>query len=663
LADVVGASINPLDAVVPLRHLLSGVSCRTEEVLNIDLARNDVEFLGENSQNCRLGYDHLVLACGNAANLNVVPGMADHAFPLKSIGDAVALRSHIMEQMERAETSADRERRLWHLSFVVVGGGYSGTEAAGEINDLVRDSARYFRHFRAEDVTVTLIHSRDHILPEIDGDLREFARKKMEQAGVRILLNARVASATVEGVALSGGGFVRGGTIVCTIGNSTAPIVERLAVPKEKGRLLTEPDLRLRGLTNVWAIGDCAQIVNAHDGAPSPPTGQFAERQGQSCAQNIARMLRSAPTRPFSFKPIGQLCSIGGQSGVAEFMGVRLSGLLAWFMWRGVYLFKLPSWARRFQVGFDWFWLLLFPRDLAHVRARQTDRVSRAHYQAGDLIISRNEVPSGFYVVENGEVEIVKVTEEGQLDDVITVLGPGSFFAEGALLGNEPLGFSVRARTAVEVMVMGRNVFAQVSKSLIPFRDALAQTLNRRSIDLWKLRPAVHALLKEVPVRELMDPIPKPLLQISSTMDDVARAFVEHPHDVFYVASDSRRLEGVITMTDWLRALSSGAMPETSVSEIMVKRPVAINAEDDAAVAATVLREHNLKSLPVVEHDDRRLAGCLRARRLIAHVFDQVVRLGLSPASAPETSQSVAGTGAGVIHGAPVAPGVDILPK
>src|SRR5262245_50728905 len=191
LADVIGSSVNPLDVVVPLRQLLSRIHCRTEEVTSVLPETNEVEYQSSDGQTCRLSYDHLVLACGSVANLNAVPGMADHAYPLKTIGDAIALRSHVMEQMEKAETSVQPERRRWHLSFVVVGAGYSGVEAAGEINDLVRSSARYFQNFRAEDVTVTLIHSRDEILPEIGRPLRQFARRKMEKARVKIRLNSR----------------------------------------------------------------------------------------------------------------------------------------------------------------------------------------------------------------------------------------------------------------------------------------------------------------------------------------------------------------------------------------------------------------------------------------------------------------------------------------
>jgi NADH dehydrogenase len=183
-----------------------------------------------------MAFDHAVLACGAAVNLTMVPGMADHAFPLKSVGDAMALRFHVMEQLEKAEVCDDPERRRWYLSFVVVGGGFTGVETAGEINDLIRASARYYGNFRAPDVMVTLVHSRDHILPEVSPTLREFARTKMEQAGIRIVLNARAVSATAEGVELHDGRVLRGATVVCTIGTTAPLLVHRLDVSKERGR-------------------------------------------------------------------------------------------------------------------------------------------------------------------------------------------------------------------------------------------------------------------------------------------------------------------------------------------------------------------------------------------------------------------------------------------
>jgi NADH dehydrogenase len=623
LAEVVGSSINPLDCIVPLRQLLPSVFCRAEEVRNIDIANRQIEYQSADSPSSRMNYDHLVVACGNSTNLNVVPGMADHAFALKTLADAAKLRSHVMAQMEQAEVSEAVERRCWRLTVLVVGGGYSGVEAAGEINDLLRDSARYFRNWTRSDVKVVLIHSRSEILPEISAGLRQFARNKMERAGVQFVLEARVTSVTPEGVGLQGGQFIRGGTIVCTIGSSSAPIAERLTLPKEKGRLVTDPDMRLKGVSNVWALGDCAWIVNSLNNQPSPTTGQFAERQGKQCALNIIRVLRGQPTRPFRFKQLGELCSIGGHSAVADLLGFQLSGFLAWFAWRGIYLFKLPSFGNRLQVGFDWAWLLIFPRDLAYIRTEQTERVSHAHYDAGDFIFRKGDAPTNFYVLEKGEVEILRATD-GAGEDVVAVLGAGSFFGERALVDNRPRVMSVRARTPVEVLVMGRNVFTQVSGALTPFRDALAQTLNRRTVDTWKGRPDIYDLLHRSSIRDLIEPVPQPLLKPTATLGEVSRAFVEYGHEFFYVSSDGQTLEGVVTITDLVRGGFNRNNEPPRLSDFMTKEPVVVAADDHCGVAADAIREYRLKSLPVVDQKgSRKVIGCLRIRRLMAYVLKE----------------------------------------
>lgn len=356
-----------------------------------------------------------------------------------------------------------------------MGGGFTGAEAAGEVNDLVRSSARYFRCWNEEDVKVILVHSHDQILPEISPKLREFARQKMEKAGVTIRLNARVSLATPDGLGLQGGEFIKGGTIICTVGSSSAPVAERLPVPKEKGRILTEPDMRMRGQQYEWAVGDCAFIMNTSNNQPSPTTGQFAERQGGQCAKNIIRTLRGEPTRPFCFKPLGELCSIGGHKGVADLIGMQVSGFIAWFIWRGVYLFKMPSWARRVQVGFDWAWLLLYPRDLAHVRTSRTERVRHAHYRAGDVIVEKGDPATNFYIIEKGAVDVIGTTNPDRPGGAIATLGPGSFFGEKILVSNAPPVATVKARTDVDLLVMDKSAMTEISGVIGPVREALAQ--------------------------------------------------------------------------------------------------------------------------------------------------------------------------------------------
>lgn len=624
LADAVGSSLSLDDVIVPLRQLLPGVQCRTEEVRNVNLEASRIEHDGYDGLPRTLSYDQIVIASGNVSNLNVVPGMADHAFPLKTVGDAAVLRTHILQQLEKAEVCDDAEKRRWFLSFIVVGGGYSGVETAGEINDLVRSSRKFFANIRDDEISVTLIHSRDQLLPEISPPLREFARMKMEKAGVTMRLNVRVQLATGEGVGLPDG-FVHGGTIVCTIGSTIAPVVDRLATPKEKGRILTEPDMRLRGCTNAWAIGDCAAIVNAHDGQLSPPTGQFAERQGRQCAENIVRALSGEPTRPFRFKLLGQLCSIGGHSAVAEMFGFRLSGFWAWFTWRGVYLFKLPAWSRRIQVGFDWAWLLLFPRDLSHIKTEVTDRVGHAHYEPGDYIIRQGEPPASFYVIEQGEVEVVRSTNDNPEGEVIAMIGAGSFFGEQALLSQQPRTASVRARTPVEVVVMGRNVFTTISASLAPLRQALTQALTRRSTKFWTQRPDALRVLRELRLEDFIEPAPTPLLDPKVTLIEVMRVFARHNPDFFYVSADGISLDGVITLTDLLKAQGQGLPADAPAGSFMSKNPVAIAQTDSAVVAASAFRENGLKYLPVIaDQQSRRMVGFIRARKLMASVMQRV---------------------------------------
>lgn len=480
LAEVAGASINPDAVAAPLRQMLPGVKHRTEEVERVFLGASEVEYAGDDGKLRRMGYDHIVLAVGSVVNLGMVPGMADHAFPLKTIGDAMALRAHVMHKLEQAEVCEDAERRKWYLSFVIVGGGFSGVETAGELNDLARESCRFFQNFCGDDVSVTLVHSREQILPEVTPTLREFARAKMERAGIRMALNARVALATSEGVGLKDGTMIRGATVVCTIGTTMPPVVERLDAPKEGGRLLTEPDMRLQGRQNAWATGDCARVMNAYDNQPSPTTAQFAVRQGKQVARNIVRAVRGEGTEPFRFKPLGQLCAIGGRRAVAELFGMKLSGFFAWFLWRTVYLMKMPSVARKIKVGLDWAWDLFFARDLAYVKTGTSERVSNAYYRPGDYVFHAGDPAGNFYVIEKGEVEILKAPGGDAPEEVVAVLGPGDFFGEMALMDHRPRSASVRARTAIEVVILGRDVFTQISGALKPLREIVVEAARRR---------------------------------------------------------------------------------------------------------------------------------------------------------------------------------------
>ena len=618
LAEVVGASINPEAVATPLRQMLPGVQCRTEDVQRIDLDRAEVVYESHDGQLRHMPYDHVVLACGAAVNLGTVPGMADHALPLKTIGDAIALRSHVMQQLEKAEVCDDPVRKRWYLSFLVVGGGFSGVEVAGEINDLVRGSTRFFPNMAREDITVTIIHSRAQLLPELPPTLREVARTKMEQAGIALCLQARVACVTPEGVGLQDGRLLRGATVVCTIGNATPAVIERLDVPKEGGRLLTQADMRLLGCDNAWAIGDCAHIVNAYNHEPSPATGQFAERQGRQAAENILRVVHGRPTRPFTFRPLGQLCAIGGHRAVAEVRGLRLSGFLAWVLWRGVYLLKLPSWSRRAKVGLDWAWELFFARDLAHPRAQPTERVSRAYYQPGDYIFRQGEPAMNFYAIERGEVEVLQTMDGTEPATLLNILGAGDFFGEMALIDDQPRSASIRARTAVEVLVMGRHVFTQISSALGSFHALLTEVIQKRRTSLWQHLPRAQDRLSQYALSTFIEPFSAPSLTPESTFVEAITWFDTNNLDFCCVLDDRHGLCGLLRRPDVVRAIEMGAQHHTPVHHFMAKEPVAMTPGDSSVLAAVTMRDHGCTQLPVIDRHDRRLHGYVRAERLLS---------------------------------------------
>jgi NADH dehydrogenase len=634
LADVAGASIHPDSAAATIRQMLPGVDCSTETVESIDVPAGQIEFQNDQGQLEQTNYDHLVIACGAESNLGIIPGMSDHAFPFKTMRDAVALRSHIIDQLETAEACREPQRRQFHLSFVIIGGGFSGVELAGEVNDLIRDSTRFYRNFTESDISMTLVHNQDQILPEVSPTLRDFALKKMQRAGIKVLLKTSAAAATPEGVGLQDGSLIRAATVVCTIGTTPSPIVQHLAgVKKERGRVVTDPDMRLAGLPNVWAVGDCAYITNAFDNKPSPTTGQFAEREGRQAAENIVRVLRGEPTRPFYFKPLGQLCSIGGRRAVAEMFGFRVSGLLAWFMWRSVYLLKLPSWSRRIRVGTDWAWDILFPRDLGAFSANPSQHVSRAYYRPGDFIYRRGDPATLFYAIEQGEVELLRSADTAQAETPFAILGPGDFIGEAALRRRESYLSSMRARTVVRVVVMSRDAFSEHAGTMAPLRDIVAEAVKRRAENVWLHFPDAKNALSREPLSTFLEAVPAETLKPDSTLEQAVGLLAKSTSGCLFILDGQQSLWGVSNGTDLTLAAQMIAYKQTVTPEeiknvklrdFVSSEPVTVSAEASSLVAATTMLEHGLTWIPVVASKiDGHLKGFVRMDKMSFWLLQQ----------------------------------------
>jgi NADH dehydrogenase len=380
LAEVAASGLEPTHISTPLRTSLRRTRIINGQVTQIDLESRCIRIAtsdlapdnGVPSWDTEIGYDQLVLALGAVTNYLGLENVQAVSFGLKSLADAIAIRNHIIDMFERADREPDAETRRSLVTFVVAGGGFAGAELAGALNDFARGMLLYYPNIPPEEVQIILIHSRDRILPELSEPLAAYALEHMQQRGVTFKLNTRVSDAQYGLVTLNSGEEIRSHTLTWTAGTTPNPLLQMLPVERNKrGAVYVEGTMALAGYPGVWALGDCAEVPNAYDDSPSPPTAQFALRQARTLAHNIHASLHEQSLKPFSFESLGVLCVVGHHTACAEltipFSGgrtMRFAGLFAWLLWRGIYLSKLPGLDRKVRVLADWVIELFFPRDI-----------------------------------------------------------------------------------------------------------------------------------------------------------------------------------------------------------------------------------------------------------------------------------------------------------
>jgi NADH dehydrogenase len=374
LAEVAGGSLEASHISTPLRtslHRTEFVRGQAESV-DFDQGVVRVSSVGGNFGSARdLPFDHLVLALGSVSNYFGAGNIERHSLDFKTLLDASRIRNHVIEMFERADREPDPEIRRALVTFVVAGGGFAGVELAGAINDFSRGISADYPTIAADEIRVLLVHSRDRILPELSESLATYARDRMAARGVEFRLSTRVLDAQTGQVTLSDG-IVRTQTLIWTAGTSPNPLVKSFGLETDKrGAAVVDSTMAVAGRPGVWALGDCAAVKDGVNAKACPPTAQFAIRQGRTLARNIARALKGKPAAPFHFNSLGSLCVVGHQTACAELTipfarnkTVRFSGLLAWMMWRGIYVSKLPGLERKARVLLDWTFEIFFPRDI-----------------------------------------------------------------------------------------------------------------------------------------------------------------------------------------------------------------------------------------------------------------------------------------------------------
>lgn len=369
LAEVASSSLEPTHISSPLRTSLKRTTIVRRRVAAIDLTKRLVHLepdpMASSAERNELPFDHLVLALGAVSNYLGLAGVEENSFDFKTLLDAIRIRNHVIDLFERADREPDPATRQAMLTFVIAGGGFAGVELAGGLNDFARGMLIYYSHIPPAEVQVILVHARDHILPELSEALGDYALARMTERGVTFKLNVRVAAARRGLVELSSGEEIRTDTLVWTAGVKPNPVLQSLAIPLDKrGAIPVGSTLAVADYPGVWALGDCAAVTDGKTGQPCPPTAQFALREAYTLAHNIHASVYGRPLKPFHFDAIGALCVVGHQTACAEIKGLRFSGLLAWLMWRAIYLSKLPGLERKVRVLVDWLIELFFPRDI-----------------------------------------------------------------------------------------------------------------------------------------------------------------------------------------------------------------------------------------------------------------------------------------------------------
>ncbi|MBI1369545.1 MAG: NAD(P)/FAD-dependent oxidoreductase [Planctomycetes bacterium] len=376
LVEAGTGSLEPRHTVVSLRKFLKKTKIRTAEVTGIDLAARRVTAERSDGQPMHFDYDHLVFALGSVTRLPDVPGLREHGFELKSLADAVGLRDRAIELLELADACDDPERRKALLHMVIVGANFSGVELAGEFHVFMRHAARLYPNVSPDECGVTLVEREDRILPALDRSLADYAADHLRGRGVNIRLKQSVTAIGPESATIDNGDTLAAHTVVWTAGIAPNPLIARTGLPTDpRGYIRCERDLRVEGYDHVWAIGDSAVNKDA-DGHAYPATAQHAVRQGKHLAANLRAVLRGEPTRPCEITNMGSLAALGCRTAVAQVFGFRIAGFPAWFMWRTVYLMKIPGWGRRIRIALDWTINLIFSHEYVQLglhRARSDD--------------------------------------------------------------------------------------------------------------------------------------------------------------------------------------------------------------------------------------------------------------------------------------------------
>ena len=570
LAEVAGGTLSPSHVVNPIRRLCRHVAVYTGTVTKIDLDTRHLYLeAGAFSHNIPVTFERLFLALGAEIDLSRVPGMTEHAYLMQNVGDALRIRFTIISRCEEANLTSDAEAKRRLLTFVLVGGGYSGVETAGQILDLLRSINRYYRNIQPYDFRVVLVHSRAHILPTLSPHLGSYAADCLRQSGMDILLQRRVKAITASRVYLDNGQSIDSNTVISTVGNAPHSLVcklcQRYNIPHQRGRIITNNTLQVASHPYLWAAGDCAHVPQANGSSSCPPTAQFAIRQGLLAGRNLLNDINNRPLKPFTFKGAGELAAIGHFKAVAHIFGVNISGFPAWFLWRTLYLMKLPGFERKLRVMLDWTLDLFFPKDINLINPQGTETFSTINLNKGDCLFNAGDPPFHLYCVIQGRIDLLENNR------VVRSIEPGDFLGERALTKELPYIYTaIAAEPNTKVSALDAKVFQSLIRSSVELKRIFRRSGERYKTadEIAKIKKRLTPEMLQKAASEIMQP-QLATLRETTTLAEALSLLKQYRHSSYPVLSADGKLTGVLQRDDIFSFLkSSNVTMDTPVSRI-----------------------------------------------------------------------------------------------
>jgi len=364
LPDVAGGLVDARFVAIPLANALRGVQAIRGRVDEVDFDAKTVTYTDPEERVRSLAWDRLVLTPGSVTRLFDIPGLAEHARGLKSTAEALYLRDHVLEQLELADVDDDAGRAEARRTVVVVGASYSGTELAVQLRALA-DSAAKQMGFDPSDVKFVLLDLAEQVMPEVGEKLGAAAQRVLKARGIDVRLGVTLAEVHAEHVVLSDDSLIRTHTVAWVTGVTGAPLIEKLGLPTERGRLKVTTDLQVPGYPDVFGAGDAAAVPDVtQPGKITPPTAQHATRQGKTLARNVAASLGYGKAKAYKHRNMGLVVDLGPRYAVANPLNVQLSGFPAKVVTRAYHIYAIPRFVNRWAVSLAYLTDVFFDRSI-----------------------------------------------------------------------------------------------------------------------------------------------------------------------------------------------------------------------------------------------------------------------------------------------------------